>query len=214
MIKLDFDQSELTKEKSLWDVYVLSRRILPGKLQVITVLLFVCFLGVNAFFLEKDISSIVYNARKWAEYGFNFSITTLGFLIAGFTIFATISKPRMLLAMMQYNNKKTGLPTLKYNFFAFMKVFIAYISISIFYISVLLLGSKDGFLENILELIPNGHCVGTTLAKCAYALIGGSFVYLLLLLKSFVFNIYAIVMNFLRWEYNEIQENENPTEKN
>jgi len=37
----------------------------------------------------------------------------------------------------------------------------------------------------------------------AYAGIGGSFVYLLLMLKSFVFNIYMIVMNSLRWEYRQ-----------
>lgn len=84
-------------------------------------------LGINAFCLEKDVSVILSDTRTWASMGFSFSINTLGFLIAGFTIFATISKPRMMLAMMWHTNKETGLPTLKYNFFAFMQVFIAYI---------------------------------------------------------------------------------------
>lgn len=34
-----------------------------------------------------------------------------------------------------------------------------------------------------------------------YCIIGGSIVYLLLVLKTFIFNIYAIIMNSIRWEY-------------
>lgn len=198
-----FEDKDLTSEKSLWDVYKLSRRILPSKFQVIFLLLIMLALGLNAFVLVDDEAVILGDVRKWSEFGFNFSITTLGFLIAGFTIFATLSKPKMMLAMMEHINKETGLPTLKYNFFSFMKVFIAYIAISIFYLLVMILGQADGFIANVVALFPNENCVKSVLIKAAYTLIGSSFVYLLLLLKSFVFNIYAIVMNFLRWEYLE-----------
>ncbi|MBW4966260.1 hypothetical protein KZZ04_07760 [Pseudoalteromonas sp. CR1] len=198
-----FEDKDLTSEKSLWDVYKLSRRILPNKFQVIFLLLIMLALGFNAFVLVDDKAVILGDVRKWSEFGFNFSITTLGFLIAGFTIFATLSKPKMMLAMMEHTNRETGLPTLKYNFFTFMKVFIAYIAISIFYLLVMILGQADGFISNVVTLLPNEDCVKSILIKTAYTLIGSSFVYLLLLLKSFVFNIYAIVMNFLRWEYHE-----------
>lgn len=198
-----FEDKDLTSEKSLWDVYKLSRRILPSKFQVIFLLLIMLALGLNAFVLVDDEAIILGDARKWSEFGFNFSITTLGFLIAGFTIFATLSKPKMMLAMMDHINKETGLPTLKYNFFTFMKVFIAYIAISIFYLLVMILGQADGFIANVVSLFPNENFIKSILIKTAYTLIGSSFVYLLLLLKSFVFNIYAIVMNFLRWEYHE-----------
>jgi hypothetical protein len=128
-----FDESELTSEKSLWDVYKLSRRILPSKFQVIFVLISFIALASNSFFLSSDQGVILADLRKWSEMGFSFSITILGFLIAGFTVFATLSKPKMMLAMMDHTNKETGLPTLKYNFFAFMKVFIAYISFLVLY---------------------------------------------------------------------------------
>ena len=42
MIKYSFDESELTSEKSLWDVYKQSRKILPSKLQFFTVLGSMC----------------------------------------------------------------------------------------------------------------------------------------------------------------------------
>lgn len=198
-----FEDKELTSEKSLWDVYKLSRKILPSKFQVIVLLVTMVALGVNALVLVNDDSILLSDVRKWSEFGFNFSITTLGFLIAGFTIFATLSKPKMMLAMMDYTNKETGLPTLKYNFFTFMKVFIAYIVVSIIYLVVMIFGQEDGFLSNIVALLPNESCTKSILIKTAYILVGSSFVHLLLLLKSFIFNIYTIVMNFLRWEYFE-----------
>ena len=150
-----FKDEELTSEKSLWDVYKLSRRILPGKFQVFTVLVTMIALGINAFVLVENEATLLKDVRKWSEFGFDFSITTLGFLIAGFTIFATLSKPKMMLAMMDHTNKETGLPTLKYNFFTFMKVFISYIAFSLIYLLVVLLGQPDGLLSNLVTFLPN-----------------------------------------------------------
>ena len=199
--KYSFDPSELTSEKSLWDVYKLSRRLLPGKFQVGVVLLITILLGINSFVLSQDANVILQDVRRWAEMGFSFSITTLGFLITGFTIFATLSKPAMMLAMMDHTNIETGLPTLKYNFFAFMKVFIAYIAFAFLFLMVVLLGQKDGMLGNIIDFFPHSSSVKLILIKTFYAIVGGSFVYLLLLLNSFVYNIYSIVMNSLRWDH-------------
>ncbi|QJQ94824.1 MULTISPECIES: hypothetical protein [Halomonadaceae] len=198
-----FKDTDLTSEKSLWDVYKLSRRILPGKFQVFVVLGSVALLIANAMFFAREESVLLADVRKWSEMGFEFAITTLGFLIAGFTIFATLSKPKMMLAMMGHINKETGLPTLKYNFFAFMKVFIAYIAFSLVYLLIVLFGQQGGLVSNVVSVLPHSDCIRMILIKTSYAIIGGSFVYLLMLLKSFVFNIYAIVMNFLRWEYHQ-----------
>lgn len=198
-----FDDSDLTSEKSLWEVYKLSRRILPSKFQVIFVLISFIALASNSFFLSSDQGVILADLRKWSEMGFSFSITILGFLIAGFTIFATLSKPKMMLAMMDHTNKETGLPTLKYNFFAFMKVFIAYISFLVLYALIVIFGQAGGFISNVVGYLPNGDCVKSIMINILYATVGSSFIYLLLLLKSFVFNIYAIVMNMLRWEYHQ-----------
>ncbi|MDV6342740.1 hypothetical protein R2103_13270 [Nitrosomonas sp. Is24] len=197
----NFNASDLTSEKSLWQIYKLSRKIQPSKLHVFIIILTMILLGTNAYFLEDDISIILNDTRTWASMGFNFSISTLGFLIAGFTIFATISKPEMMLAMMGHINKETGLPTLKYNFFAFMQVFIVYIVFALIYLLVMILGQKSGFLANIVNFFPYSSLIKLALIKTSYVIIGSSFVYLLLLLKVFVFNVYAIVMNFLRWEY-------------
>ena len=205
---MNFKESELTSEKSLWDIYWLSRTIKPSKFQFLSVTTVMIALAVNAFLLETDTTIILEDTRKWASSGFSFSITTLGFLIAGFTIFATLSKPEMMLAMMSHRNEKTNLPTLKYNFFTFMKVFIMYILFSVLYLSIELFGQKGGLLSNLLTLMPYTTCLKITLVKVVYIIVGSSFFYLLLLLKTFVFNIYTITMNFLRWEYRQIKKQE------
>lgn len=208
-MEYEFDENSLTSEKSLWDIYIQSRKISSSKLQNLLVFLVITILFLNAFYLESNISILLENVRSWAEIGFNFAITTLGFLIAGFTIFATLSKPDMMLAMMGHINEKTQLPTLKYNFFVFMRVFIFYIFFSVFYLFIVLFGLGDGALSNLFKLIPEYYLLKITIIKLSYVFVGTSFIYLVLLLKSFIFNIYAIVMNFLRWEYRVINSQDN-----
>lgn len=203
-----FNPEELTSEKSLWDIHKLSKNLTPSKSQTIMLILLACLLAINVFLFDVEYAQILIKVRAWALMGFNFSITTLGFLIAGFTIFATLSKPEMMLQMMDHINKESGLPTLKYNFFAFMKVFVAYIGFSILYLTVILLGDSGGLIDNIVSLIPNSGCIKIVIVKTMYVYIGTSFFYLVLLLKTFVFNIYSIVMNSLRWEYYQPKNDE------
>jgi len=197
----NFDEKLLTSEKSLWDIYLLSRKIGGSKIQNFIVLLVAVLLSVNAFHFESSVGVLLTDVRQWAEIGFSFSVTTLGFLIAGFTIFATLSKPDMMLAMMDHINKETQLPTLKYNFFTFMKVFIFYIVFSVIYLMIILFAQSGGLFSNLFEYVLSCDQLKIASIKIIYIVVGTSFIYLVLLLKGFVFNIYAIVMNFLRWEY-------------
>lgn len=137
-MKYQFDPNDLTSEKTLWDVYKLSRRIRPSWFQVILNFFACALLALNAFFLNPNPDALIQDVRAWSSNGFNFTITTLGFLIAGFTIFMTVAKPGMMLAMMDHLDKDTGLPTLKKNFFAFMRVFIAYLVCAGLYLTIVL----------------------------------------------------------------------------
>ncbi len=206
------DPAQFTSEKSLWDVYSLCKRIRPSSTQR-SIVYFCCFLlGINAFVFHPESKILLIDLRSWAALGFNFTITTLGFLIAGFTIFTTVAKPEMMLAMMAHQDKETNLPTLKRNMFAFLKVFIAYLSCSALYLFVLLFAQTNGVLAGLIPLIPKADCIKDIGIKITYIVVGGSFIYLLFMLKIFVFNIYAIVMNNLRWAHH--QQNKVPTETN
>lgn len=192
--------SELTSEKSLWDVYLLTRRIKPSLIHITILLLTTVALSLNALIAADQTAILLKNTRDWASSGFNFSITTLGFLIAGFTIFVTVAKPDMLLAMMDHKDPETKLPTLKANLAKFMHVFIVYIVFSGLYLSITLLGQGGGIVSWLIQKAPDPLLLKNTLIFITYVYVGSSFAYLLLTLKSFIFNIYTIVMNFLRWE--------------
>jgi hypothetical protein len=213
-MKYEFDPKELTSEKSLWDVYVLCRRLKFSTFNKSVLGMTVACLTVYVFVFQNDIGILLAETRALASVGLNFCITVLGFLIAGFTIFATISKPAMFLKMMEVTHTETGLPHLKYNLFAFMRVFIYYITVAFLCFAVILFGGENGIASKIVNCIPNSTSIKCNIIKGAYICVGSSLIFMLLLLKTFVFNIYAIVMTHLRWESLEQDSNhQNPSDQ-
>jgi hypothetical protein len=195
-----YTPNDLTSEKDLWSVYFLSRKIRPSGISRWVTLLVASSLFITAFHFSVPTETILRDTRKWVEVGLSYAITTLGFLIAGYTIFATVADPKMMLAMMEHTDRETGLPTLKVNHIKFMKVLIDYIIWIFIYILVLLFGQPEGLVSHLVSSLPNGGCIKDVLSRFAYVMIGSSFAYLLMMLQAYVFNIYAIVMNMLRWE--------------
>lgn len=195
-----YDPRDLTSEKDLWSVFLLSRKVKPSRFSLWVTLLVASALLLTAFRFSVPTEAILRDTRKWAEIGLSYAITTLGFLIAGYTIFATVADPKMMLAMMEHTDSETGLPTLKVNHIKFMKVLIDYILWIFIYILVVLFGQPEGLVSHLVSSLPNGGCIKDVLSRFAYVTIGASFAYLLMMLQAYVFNIYAIVMNMLRWE--------------
>jgi hypothetical protein len=196
-----YDPRDLTSEKDLWSVFLLSRKIKPSKISFFVTLLVASALFVTAFHFSVPTGLILRDTRKWAEVGLSYAITTLGFLIAGYTVFATVADPKMMLKMMEHTDSETGLPTLKVNHIKLVKVLMDYILWIFVYILVLLFGQSQGLVSHLVSSLPNGDCIKDVLSRVAYVTIGASFAYLLMMLQAFVFNIYAIVMNMLRWEW-------------
>lgn len=197
----NFNPEEITAEKSLWDVFKLTIKINGSKIQYAIIIMVLLFLLLNAYYLESDSNILLKEIRKWATLGFNFSFTTLCFLIAGFTIVATVSKPEMMLKMMMHIDTKTKMPILKANLIPFMKVFIGYLIFAIIYILIIIFGEEKGLLSNMFNKFTCLIVLRDDIIRITYSFIGTSFIYLLLLLKSFIFNIYTVIMTLIRWEY-------------
>jgi len=206
-MKFNFDPEDLTKEKSLWEIYLSSRNISISAFNKTVLLLSITLLTYYAFYIETDTSLLLSKLRNISEISLGFSVSILGFLIAGFTIFATLTKPYMLLKMMDIEHKDSGLPYLKYNFFAFIRVFIFYLWISSIYLIVILFGEKNGIIPKIINSLPDADISKPYLIRIAYVILSLCAVYLVLLLKNFIFNIYSIVMTHLRWEHHEWENN-------
>jgi len=191
---------DLTKEKKLWDVYLASRRIKVSKFNTITTLLVFSSLIFNSWLTTQPISETIELVRSSSASGLSISLSTLGFLLAGFTIFATVSQPSLSLRMSEIRHPDSGLSYLKHNYFIFLRVFIYYIVFSVFCLFIIMFGHKGGLIPLLTSFSPYEENVKFTVVKISYVLLFTGYYFLIMQLKSFVFNIYHAVMTSLRWK--------------
>jgi hypothetical protein len=190
-----------TKEKSLSEVYWQARRVGSTRgnfaVPVVVVLLF-GLLAVGDYYLSLKIlplSAIKGLFNQVAEIGFALTTAILGFLIAGFSIFASITRPEIFAGLAKLDHKATGLSRLQFIFFNFLLVFIhylAFLGVSIILKLVLPL------VPSILDAIPRlTSCWATYVwwsSVGIIALLLGWLAFLIMLLKSFIWNIYQAVL--------------------
>lgn len=201
-MKYKFKAEELTAESSLWQVYLMTGKIKGSRFNYYTTAVIALLLLFNSIFFSSE-KILIFSIHSWASMGFNFTVTTLGFLITGFTIFATLNKPNMLLALMNHKDPKSGLPSLKYVYGIFMQVFISFITYTVIYLMIILFTQANGPLAQIVRLLPYSDCFKIVFVTICYSATGASLLYLVLIIKTFIFNIYSILMHALRWEYKE-----------
>lgn len=196
----DFKPKDLTKEKKLWDVYVASRHIPFSKFNVLTTIIVFLALVANSWLTNQPIHETILIVRDLAENGLSIALSTLGFLLAGFTIFATVSQPSLSLRMSEIMHPDSGLSYLKHNYFIFLRVFIYYITFSAFCLFIIMFGHKGGLMSLLVSCSPYEENVKFAVVKISYVLLFTGYYFLIMQLKSFVFNIYHSVMTSLRWK--------------
>lgn len=192
-----FDKRDLFKEKSLFDVYRISRLSPANGSNV--------FVATVAFFVSATYSIISFShpadvltlLRQITGDAIAFAASILGFLIAGFTIFVT-SRPSIFYIMAKNEYESTGVSYLKYNLSVFLLVFIHYLLFSISCLAIRVFFATNGPASAILLSIPvspdtikiiksSGICI-------TFPIFTAWLFYILMLLKSFIFNIYHIVL--------------------
>tara|TARA_R110001583_G_C5671499_1_gene411260 strand:- start:18971 stop:19597 length:627 start_codon:yes stop_codon:yes gene_type:complete len=200
MDKSDQYLKDLTKEKKLWDVYLSSRTIPSSKFNTYSTLLVFFLLSMNVFLGGEDIAEITKLIRDMAFNGFSISLSTLGLLLAGFTIFATISQPSLSLSMAEIKHPDSGLSWLKHNYFIFIRVFIYYLVFAVFSLAISIFGHSGGLVSTIVNFSPCPKLTKLIIVKVSYVLLFTGYYFLIMQLKSFIFNIYHSVMTSLRWK--------------
>jgi hypothetical protein len=207
---MGFDLSELSREKSLVAIRLKARQIPSSRFNVWCVV-GVAILSILYVSLTRSSASVLATrTRELAEMGFNFSIGILGFLIAGFTVFATITKENLFRAMALVPRQGTGLSTLKYNLFAFMRVFIDYLLFASLCMTVKIVAAQGGALSELISLLPGSDDIRHNLSRVGFATFVTLLVYILIILKSFVFNIYGFVITTIQWSFLTTPPEEDP----
>lgn len=210
---------DLTKEKSLLALWLVSFKFPYSRFNV-AITACVALALARYCQLSWDRPDVILSTfRKLEATGLAFSTSILGFLVAGFTIFVTISRIDMFLMMARMEKPKTGESFLKYNLSAFIVAFAHYISYIFFCLMAELFFQPSGIISvsvanaatypMLAGHIPLVHKVG---ASSLLVLLGTWTSYLVLLLKSFIFNIYEVTVTSIRYEW--LEQDKAEREKN
>jgi hypothetical protein len=191
-----FSKEELFEEHSLLDVYRISRLTPANGLNVAVSLtvFFVCC--TYCVVVGQDQTNVLAILRQVTSDAIAFAASVLGFLIAGFTIFVT-TRPEVFLIMARIPHK-AGVSYLKYNISVFMLVFIHYLCFTIVCMVLRVFFVTNGPAELFLHSLPVTEEAARAAKNYGIAIIFTLFVtwlfYILMLLKSFIFNVYHVLM--------------------
>ena len=192
---------DVTKERTLFSLYRLSYKFPPNKFnQKIASAIFL-LLAVYCYFLWDNPSTLLVLFRKLVEIGLAFSSSILGFLVAGFTIYITVTNIALFaeIARKPYEDGHEE-SLFKYSLSAFIVAFAHYVSYLFACIFSVLFLMQGGLLSTLLIKMHKIQCLLPYMAfikKMGIAVLLACFgtwtAYLVLVLKSFIFNIYAVV---------------------
>jgi len=193
-------------QKSLWEVYALSRRVLPRPMAndfifwssaaILTGFFAWLIIGGRSLFGEQEALAFL---RFCATQGISLSVGILGFLIAGFAIFANVTRAELFITLASISYKKegkeTGINRLQFVFFNFINVFITYIGLLALCMLVAIGLSET---SPIIKVTASTH--PSRLITPLLILLGLTVVLILWLiaallkLKSFIWNLYQTVL--------------------
>lgn len=194
-------RSDLFAEKSLLQVYLRANRIVGSETDKRIAFWFAALLSATvilgrALFSEFNNPALsIYLARGWAELGVTLASSILGFLIAGFAIFATATKTSHLQRLAAVKRVDRDFSQLKFIYFNFLYIFVhygAFLTLCIAVFVGLQAGTPIWATGDILHrCVPIFVDIGAALVCVALATY---FVFALLLIKSFIWNLYQALL--------------------
>lgn len=197
---------ELLSEKSLWNIWWKSSSATVGTrgFWVNTIILITaCFLVSGFVFTwDADVHSAIELLRTLVSTGVSYSITMLGFLLAGFAIMSGVTRPDLWLSMARTPVKGRNISYLKYNFFTYMRAFIYHIIyLTAFMVAQLIMVPKSIVTKVINQISADPVPAKTLVIKIGIVVFAIAMGHLLIQLKYFVFNVYHSIMTTLAWEF-------------
>jgi hypothetical protein len=164
---------------------------------LLTFIIFLIYLAANFIYgiAWIGLPSIITTIRAIGEVGLTITTQLLGFLIAGFAIFASITKPEILIMLANLPHTKGDITRLQFIFFNFLFVFIHFIlflAASVFVKTVL---PSNGPLSGLLQWFAGAHSIVlSVLAGLLMCVLSAWLVFILMLLKSFIWNMYQSIL--------------------
>jgi hypothetical protein len=192
---------KIFQEKTFSSVYFKARKVCSNRVNLgaalLTFVLFLIYLAANLHygFAWMPLPSIITTIRAIGEVGLTVTTQLLGFLIAGFAIFASITKPEIFIMLANLPHTKGDITRLQFIFFNFLFVFIHFIlflAVSVFVKTVL---PSNGPLSGLLQWLATTHpTILSVFAGLLMCILSAWLVFILMLLKSFIWNMYQSIL--------------------
>ena len=194
-------QKRVTQEKDLGEVYRRARRIGStwenfGVAVLVGLLLGLLAIADWRYSLEMlPLNALRTLLGQIADIGFALTTAILGFLIAGFSIFASITRPKIFVGLAMLDHEDTGISRLQFIFFNFLLVFIHYLAfLGVSIVLKIGLPLAPTVVKLIDEGFPSAEMTVWWISVALCALLLGWLGFLVMLLKSFIWNIYQAIL--------------------
>ena len=201
------EPDDLGREKTVLALYLLGRKFPHSKFNRRVAMAVAIALAAFCYLQWHNAPVLSAALRKYAEVGLSFSTSILGYLIAGFTVFVTVTKLDIFVTMAKVEYESTGESYLKYNLVQFMLVFSHYIAYLFVCICFALFSQPQGLVSVLIgKALATSDCAWKVAliykapVSLALVIFGAWSVYLVLLLKSFVYNTFQVITTTVRWE--------------
>ena len=210
--------SDLTREKTLLALWLTSFKFDQRRFNYVVAA--AVALGLARYCqLDWDQPQALMAAfRKIEGTGFSFATSILGFLVAGFTVFVTVIRIVMFLLMAKMEKPDTGESFLKYNLSAFVVTFVhctSYIFVCV--LSELILqpgGLATVAMANARTYPELARWAVDVKSLCSSTLpvgFGTWTAYLVLLLKSFIYNVYQVTTTSVAYAWQQADQAKPPS---
>lgn len=206
-------RTDITREKTLFALWRTASRFPKRKFNwIMTAIISLLLIRYSTLMWEQpDVLLLLF--RKIESTGFTFATSILGFLVAGFTVFVTMTRLDMFLKMAKMEKQSTGESVLKYNLSAFIVTFVHYVCYLFTCLICEIFLQPNGLASvayqnaltypNLANWLPDARK-----GVAAFLLVGfGSWtVYLVMLLKSFIYNVYQVTTTSVAYEWKQQEE--------
>ena len=194
-------KKEATSDKGFFSIFINSVSVVGRPIDLfVFVILFISSAAGSIFVsLVYDkiilISRVVDISRQIATYGGNVSVCILGFLITGFSIFATMIKPKLFHALAKFRIKGRRISEFKFVFYNFLYIFANYIIYLLICSCCIIFMAKGSpvWYAGIIFYRTNRVFVDAFGSLFLSFLVAYT-VYIVLLLRGFVWNLYQSIL--------------------
>jgi len=200
IVKIDNWRDDATGDDSFAKVIRSSFGVVGNKTDLIVVAALFVIALVGIAFAQKegliahprDVAKMV---GQWAVLSANVSVAILGFLIAGFSIFATMTRPSLFRFMARYKANGRSISDFKFVFYNFLYIFVHYLSVLAISIitSFMFVPQSPAwfFADRLYDVIPNAVQLSVVIYAAFFIVY---VIFSLLLLKSFLWNLYQTLI--------------------